>query len=167
MKKNLKFENKLFEIEIKKENHKNYALFNQKTYLFDLEKCKETLKIFVDGEVFFIKIQENGINNYLINVDNIYELEVSEENIFSVKNNFSQNFKVQEKKIKAQMPGKVIKVLVKENDNVKKNQILFILEAMKMENEIVASANGKISNLKIKSGDVVNTGDVICKIIII
>jgi biotin carboxyl carrier protein len=55
--------------------------------------------------------------------------------------------------LKAPMPGMVLKVLVKEGDEVKKGDSLLVLEAMKMENLLKAQGNGKVKAIKIKPGD--------------
>ena len=59
--------------------------------------------------------------------------------------------------VKAPMPGKVIKVIVAENENVRKNQTLAIVEAMKMENEIKASVDGVIKAIHVSAGDLVDS----------
>lgn len=59
----------------------------------------------------------------------------------------------------APMPGTILKVLVNPGDTVTVNQPLMILEAMKMENEIVATADGRVTGIFVKQGDVVNPGD--------
>ncbi len=61
--------------------------------------------------------------------------------------------------VKAPMPGKVQKILVSEGDSVKAGQLVAILEAMKMENEIFASADGTVSKIVCKVGYNVSTGD--------
>lgn len=59
----------------------------------------------------------------------------------------------------APMPGTVLNILVKPGDYVQENDPLLILEAMKLENEIVADRSGKISQLFISKGQTVNAGD--------
>lgn len=66
--------------------------------------------------------------------------------------------------ITAPMPGTVLKVDVKLGDVVKKGQVLMILEAMKMENEIVSPADGKIVALNVEKGKAVTAGDVLLSI---
>ena len=61
--------------------------------------------------------------------------------------------------ITAPMPGKVLKILVAPGTAVAAGQLVLILEAMKMENEIFATAAGTVSQLGCKEGDSVNTGD--------
>ncbi|MBD3949101.1 biotin/lipoyl-binding protein [Tuanshanicoccus lijuaniae] len=61
--------------------------------------------------------------------------------------------------ISAPMPGTVIDVLVSVGDLVKAGQPLLVLEAMKMENEIVAPRDTKVSTINTSKGAAVNTGD--------
>ncbi len=60
--------------------------------------------------------------------------------------------------VSAPMPGNIIRVDVKEGDKVKSGQILVILEAMKMENEIVAPKDGTVAQIVTNKGAVVETG---------
>ena len=57
------------------------------------------------------------------------------------------------------MPGTILDIKVKEGEAVKKGQVLMILEAMKMENEILASDDGKVKGIYVQKGASVNTGD--------
>ncbi len=61
--------------------------------------------------------------------------------------------------VSAPMPGKVLSVSVKEGDRVKEGDLLLILEAMKMENEILAPISGTIKQVSVSAGGTVNTGD--------
>lgn len=64
----------------------------------------------------------------------------------------------------APMPGKILKVLVSIGDKVAENQPLMILEAMKMENEVVAAAAGTVSSIHVVAGGTVNAGDALITI---
>ena len=57
----------------------------------------------------------------------------------------------------APMPGKVIKINVQEGDNVTRGTVLLIVEAMKMENNIVASHDAIVEKIAVKVGDMVDT----------
>lgn len=61
--------------------------------------------------------------------------------------------------IEAPMPGNIWKIEVKEGDKVKAGDILLILEAMKMENEILAPRDGIVASINTTQGATVNTGD--------
>lgn len=63
-----------------------------------------------------------------------------------------------QKKVCSQMPGRVVKLLVKPGDDVEKGQGLVILEAMKMENEVKAGRDGRIGSLLVSEGDRVDSG---------
>lgn len=56
------------------------------------------------------------------------------------------------------MPGNILKVMVKAGDSVKRGQVLLILEAMKMENEIVAPKDGVVQAVNVNEGNTVDTG---------
>ncbi len=60
-------------------------------------------------------------------------------------------------KVTAPMPGNIWKVMVKEGQAVKKGDVLVILEAMKMENEINASADGVVKQVLVTEGQAVDT----------
>lgn len=57
------------------------------------------------------------------------------------------------------MPGKVLKILVQPGAAVTEGQLVLILEAMKMENEIYTTVAGTVQQLCCKEGDNVSTGD--------
>ena len=60
--------------------------------------------------------------------------------------------------VKAPMPGTILSVAVKEGDTVKAGQAVCVLEAMKMENEIPASKDGKIIQILVQKGASVEVG---------
>ena len=62
--------------------------------------------------------------------------------------------------VSAPMPGKIMSVAVKPGDAVKRGQVLLILEAMKMQNEIMAPSDAKVADVRVAAGQSVNTGDV-------
>ena len=72
-------------------------------------------------------------------------------------NTTSTNYEI----IKSPMQGNILEIKASLNQKVQKGDILIILEAMKMENEILAPTNGTIKNIKIKVGDSVNNNDVL------
>ena len=63
--------------------------------------------------------------------------------------------------ITSPMPGSILDVKVNVGDKVKYGQTLAILEAMKMENDIPATADGEVAEIKVKKGDAVETDSVL------
>ena len=64
--------------------------------------------------------------------------------------------------VTAPMPGNILAVNVAAGDTVKKGQVLMILEAMKMENEIMSPHYGKIASVAVTKGATVESGSVLC-----
>ena len=62
------------------------------------------------------------------------------------------------------MPGVILDIKVKEGDSVSEGQAVVILEAMKMENEIVSEFTGTVSAIRVKKGDTVDTDAVLVEI---
>ena len=66
------------------------------------------------------------------------------------------------KSITAPMPGTILKVNVQNGAAVKKGDVLMVLEAMKMENEIMAPADGTVASVNVAQGASVEAGAVLC-----
>lgn len=64
-------------------------------------------------------------------------------------------------KVNAPMPGSIVEVSAINGQQVKEGDLLLILEAMKMENEITSPVSGTVAEIKVKKGDTVNSGDVL------
>jgi len=64
-------------------------------------------------------------------------------------------------KINSPMPGNILSVKASAGQAVKKGDVLMILEAMKMENEICAPQDGTIASVQVAAGDSVESGDVL------
>ncbi len=67
--------------------------------------------------------------------------------------------------IKAPMPGKITEVLVKEGDTISSGDTIAVLEAMKMENEIISAISGTIARLYVKQGSTVMKDDPIAAVV--
>ncbi|MBF0229812.1 MAG: biotin/lipoyl-binding protein [Desulfamplus sp.] len=63
--------------------------------------------------------------------------------------------------IKAPMPGLIIDIKVKVGDTVKAGQVVAIMEAMKMENDLPSTLDGTIKEVRVQKGTQVSTGDVL------
>lgn len=66
--------------------------------------------------------------------------------------------------VNSPLPGSVVEVKVKVGDSVKAGDTLLIIEAMKMENEILAPSDGKVTSVLCERGQFVNNGDVLLTI---
>lgn len=114
------------------------------------------------------------MKKYMITLkDRVYEVEIEEvtgeaestitESSRPVQfNNSAQN--LEGTAVEAPMPGNVWDIPVKVGDEVKKDQVLVILEAMKMENEIVSPVEGKVVSLCVSKGESVGAGQLLIQI---
>ena len=66
--------------------------------------------------------------------------------------------------VKSPMPGNILRIEVSQGQQVKEGDVLMVLEAMKMKNEIVATKSGTIAQIAVSKGAVVETGAVLAVI---
>jgi len=69
-----------------------------------------------------------------------------------------------ETKMFAQMPGKILGITVKPGDRIELGQVVMVLEAMKMENEISSTVEGVVRSIAVKTGESVNHGDLLLEV---
>ena len=67
-------------------------------------------------------------------------------------------------KIQAPMPGKILTIKTEVGKPIKKGEVVLVLEAMKMENEIYSSTDGVVASVNVAAGDMVESGDVLITI---
>ena len=67
-------------------------------------------------------------------------------------------------KVTSPMPGTILSVNVAAGDAVKRGQVLMILEAMKMENEIMCPCDGTVTSVSVTKGTAVESGTLLCTI---
>ena len=67
-------------------------------------------------------------------------------------------------KVTSPMPGTILSVTVAAGDAVKRGQVLMILEAMKMENEIMCPCDGTVTSVSVTKGTAVESGTLLCAI---
>ncbi len=72
--------------------------------------------------------------------------------------------KIEQEFVKAPMPGKIIDVLAREGSTVTRGEPILILEAMKMQNELLSPVNGKITRVLTKANAIVMKDDILVEI---
>ena len=98
------------------------------------------------------------MKNYTITVNgNVYDVTVEEGTGSTAAPAGAQGAV----KVNAPMPGKILKVNVNAGTAVKKGDVLLVLEAMKMENEICAPQDGTVATVECAAGDSVESGKVL------
>jgi biotin carboxyl carrier protein len=66
--------------------------------------------------------------------------------------------------VRAPMPGKVVRVLARESEEVRAHQGILVIEAMKMQNEIRSPKAGRVIEVAVREGDAVRSGDLIARV---
>ncbi|MCP2520469.1 acetyl-CoA carboxylase biotin carboxyl carrier protein subunit [SCandidatus Aminicenantes bacterium Aminicenantia_JdfR_composite] len=110
-------------------------IIEEKSYIAYVAEDKDRIYVSINGEEFIIEKKKE---------ESLYS-ETREESPAQV-----DNF------VTAPMPGKVIKINVSEGDRIKKNQVLAIVEAMKMENELRSPVDGKVKKILVKINELVD-----------
>ena len=151
----------------------------EKTHKLSVEKENGQYKAKIEDRNFKVDYYQNSPYCFSLLIGNkvytVYIAENAEEKYVFLKG-FSYRFKehVQEDRAKhastdggfisdglisTPMPGKIVKVLVKEGDEVEEGQSLLILESMKMENDIASPFKGKVIKINIQTGDLAQPGE--------
>jgi len=136
----------------------------------------KNFKFTIKGHVYDVDILEIENNIAKVEVNGtVYEVEIHKEvketkTPIIIRQNLppSKEHKTlitsQITKINAPLPGNIIQIFVKEGDNVEKEEKLLMMEAMKMENTILAEKSGIIKSINVISGDSVLQGDTLLEI---
>ena len=152
-----------------------------------LNQNENLLEIMVDDKVYKVDLMHNDEGSFSIlennrshNISlvpsqkpkaytaytlyNTYDLEVIDAEARYIRNRGEGIIAQTEKQITAPMPGKIVKVLVKEGDTVTQGQTAVIISAMKMESEYKAAVDGIIKAVHVADGDTVEANQVLIEI---
>ena len=133
----------------------------------------DKLKISVGGETFDVKLNDGGVTlagkSYRIAIGDrevVIDGSPVPFRILDVKTGAAggDSAGVRGARVKPPMPGKIVTVAVNEGDEVKAGQVLVILEAMKMQNEIAAPSAGTVKKVHVKPGQNVEGKDVLIEL---
>ncbi len=117
------------------------------------------LDIEMDGVRRRVHIVRDGQRHYVALGSEAYALQVAER---SRSRKGAGSAGADAGQLEAAMPGQVVSVAVREGDEVTKGQMLVILEAMKMENEIASPKTGIVKEVYVKPGALVKAGEQLC-----
>ena len=119
----------------------------------------DVLSILIAGKSYEVKSERVGNDVHLWVGPDRYAAEVRDPR--SLRGRVKTAGDQGPRKLVAQMPGKVVRVLMKEKMAVEAGQGILVVEAMKMQNEIKSPKNGVLSKIVVAEGDRVNAGDVL------
>jgi biotin carboxyl carrier protein len=150
-----------FRFAVNKINNDEYSVSSEQGFhTAQVRFCYDGyMELILDGKYseYFISTSENG-TGYVTYKGQVYEVTRQDVLYGSQALLGSMDSKGHgDGKIVSPMPGKVIKINVKEGAEVKKGTTLLIVEAMKMENYITAPVDGFIEKVNVKVGDMVDS----------
>ncbi len=153
----VKIEDKEFKVELEKKGDMFDVLVDgQRKHVELMHRDKDALLLLIDGRPYRVVLEAD---DQLIVNDEEYHTEVLDEQIQKLIKASPQSLHKKELILRASMPGLVIDVLVSEGDSVTRDRGLFIIEAMKMQNEMKSSRDGVVKQVFVKKGQTINSGD--------
>ncbi len=121
--------------------------------------ARDVLSVLVAGKAYEIK-RERSLQGELHMVIGSARYAVDVQDPRSLRTRrAAASFETGQQRLKAPMPGKIVRIVVKEEDEVKAGQSILVMEAMKMQNEMKAPKAGKVQKILTAEGSVVNAGD--------
>jgi biotin carboxyl carrier protein len=149
-----------------RENNFIARIGNRELSLFVPERKPRSLTLSVDGRVGYYEFYKDkarlteavhNCRSYKIDVKN-----PQQDQLEKLLEEFGESIGgTLETTILAPMPGKILGLSVKPDDKVEVGQMVLVLEAMKMENEISSMIEGKVRTVHVKVGDTVNADDLL------
>ncbi len=157
-------DDKVYKLQIEYKDGRYHIIFNNNAYAIDYTSISENcLSLLIDQKAFTVYFSESNEKKYLsIGGEQFCIQETKAE---STRGGETDSTALDEAPtICSPMPGKVVKISVKEGDEVEKGQGLVIVEAMKMENEIKSPIKGRVEKVNFKPGDLVDASQAIIEI---
>ncbi|MGC9344513.1 MAG: biotin/lipoyl-containing protein [Bacteroidales bacterium] len=115
---------------------------------------------------YHVEILEKNQNKYIIMINGVwYSFSIETPISYKRRKTLTRNGSASKiENVLAPMPGKILDIMVEENSEIKEGEPIVILEAMKMQNEIVSNVNGKIKKINIKQNDSVIKDEIMIEI---
>jgi biotin carboxyl carrier protein len=126
--------------------------------------ARDVLSILVDNKAYEIK-RERSLRGdlHMVIGSARYAVEVQDPRSLRTRR-AAAGTEAGPQKLTAAMPGKIVRILVKEKDEVKAGQGILVMEAMKMQNEIKSPKDGRVQKILPAEGSNVNAGDTLAVI---
>lgn len=156
--------------------NKRFKIINPFSENIKINSKKVDIKIFDDENGFtyllykrkkyLVEIVEKSQNKYTVLINGVsYTFSIETPISYKRKKYLDKNkSKSKLELVGAPMPGKIVDILVDAGAKVKDGEAILILEAMKMQNEIIAPVSGVVKKIFVHNDDIVNKEDVLVEI---
>lgn len=122
------------------------------TLPLEVNNMGDTRKVIVNGEEFEVELEQDGENWTATVAGETFEIKVPDAGPAPKQRRASGGKSKKSGKVSANIPGKVVTVEVSVGDVVEEGQVVMILEAMKMQNEIQAPVAGTVTEIHCEEG---------------
>lgn len=130
---------------------------------FEELKDKQQLKLYFNGEPYIVFVSHPETGKAIVSF-RTHTFDITRSDVLSEPGNFSPAVVLSGESgsnITSPMPGKVVKLIVKQGDVVAKGDLLLVVEAMKMENNIVSPVNAVVERINIGIADLVDANTIL------
>jgi biotin carboxyl carrier protein len=125
--------------------------------------ARDVMSILLGGDAFEVKRERSlGGNLHLVIGSARYAVDVQDPR--SLRTRRAAGGEAGPQQLTAPMPGKIVRVMVAEKDEVKVGQGVLVMEAMKMQNEMKSPKDGRVQKILTSEGSTVNAGDTLAVI---
>ena len=152
-------DNREYKLKLEGKGEKNIEVtVGSRTYNIIAEKLnRDKLLLNIDGRIYNIIVSSNSSSCSVWINGRFYELKKKSGGEVQT----SRIKRAEKRDVRTSMPGRIVKVMVREGEEVKENQPVMVLEAMKMQNEIKSPQTGVITKIGAKPGEAVESGSLL------
>ena len=149
------------EIDLEEIGADTYALqFGENRYEADVRKVgPASFSIMINNRSFDFDVVRDGEETVVASRSSTTRLTIVDAARRAARSGDKRREVTGRAEIKSAMPGRVINVLVAQGDEVKRDQGIIVVEAMKMENEVKSPKAGRVIELKVVAGQTVEKGE--------
>jgi len=149
-----------YKIDVEKRGEYLFTItIGDKKYNVDVIHSEHSLySLLLNGKSYEVDLDpKDGVCNILVKGEH-YSISIINEKKKALWTKAKELVSEGKQSILTEMPGKVVKILAEKGQQVKRNQGLIVVEAMKMENELKAPKDGKVIEINVKEGETVEGG---------
>ena len=118
----------------------------------------EKRRVTVDGETFEVELSQDG-NKWTATIKgHTFEVQVDQDEVAVPRKRKTEGRKTKSGNVSTTIPGKVVTVEVTMGQSVQEGDVILVLEAMKMQNEISAPSAGSVRLIHVSEGEAVSAG---------
>lgn len=153
---NISTDDESWQIQLRQEGQEEWE--NHCISMDDFREADDIISFIFENKSYLMDVQTNGLDCDVYTRGSYRSVKIYNDEMLLHESLKSGGLGGDSKSLNSGMPGKIVKVFVKEGQEVKQGESLLVMEAMKMENEMKAAADVTVSKVHVKPGDNVEAG---------